>query len=104
MTTTSLGTRLGIRKVTARIGAEIPGLGPSLELDPDGVAAVRAALNEHKALVFRGIDLDDEGQQRSPATSASSPPPTPRYPPCRARPTCCRSTAKTAGRTTGIPT
>jgi alkyl sulfatase len=27
-------------------------------------AAVREALNEHKALVFRGVDLDDEGQQR----------------------------------------
>ena len=63
MTTTS-DTRLGIRKLTARIGAEITGLGPELELDPDAVAAVRAALNEHKALVFRGINLDDEGQQR----------------------------------------
>ena len=64
MTTTSAGTRLGIRKLTARIGAEVTGLGPELGLDPDGVAAVRAALNEHKALVFRGIDLDDAGQQR----------------------------------------
>ena len=64
MTTTSAGTRLGIRKLTARIGAEVTGLGPGLELDPDAVAAVRAALNEHKALVFRGIDLDDDGQQR----------------------------------------
>ena len=63
MTTTS-DTRLGIRKLTARIGAEITGLDPGLELDPDAVAAVRAALNEHKALVFRGISLDDEGQQR----------------------------------------
>jgi len=33
-------------------------------LDPGTVAAVRAALNEHKALVFRGVDLEDEGQQR----------------------------------------
>jgi alpha-ketoglutarate-dependent sulfate ester dioxygenase len=64
MTTTSIGTKLGIRKLTARIGAEITGLGPELELDPDAVAAVRAALSEHKALVFRGISLDDEGQQR----------------------------------------
>ena len=64
MTTTSTGTRLGIRKLTARIGAEVTGLNPELELDPDGVAAVRAALNEHKALVFRGISLDDAGQQR----------------------------------------
>jgi taurine dioxygenase len=64
MTTTSIGTKLGIRKLTARIGAEITGLGPELELDPDAVAAVRAALNKHKALVFRGISLDDEGQLR----------------------------------------
>jgi alpha-ketoglutarate-dependent sulfate ester dioxygenase len=64
MTTTSAGTKLGIRKLTARIGAEVTGLGPELELEPGEVAAVRAALNEHKALVFRGISLDDEGQQR----------------------------------------
>jgi len=64
MTTTSTGTKLGIRKLTARIGAEVTGLGPKLELDQGAVAAVRAALNEHKALVFRGISLDDGGQQR----------------------------------------
>jgi alpha-ketoglutarate-dependent taurine dioxygenase len=64
MTTTSAATKLSIRKLTAHIGAEITGLGPELALDPDAVAAVRAALNEHKALVFRGISLDDEGQQR----------------------------------------
>ena len=64
MTTTSLGTNSGIRKLTARIGAEITGLGPDLILDPEAVAAIRAALNEHKALLFRGVDLDDEGQQR----------------------------------------
>ncbi len=64
MATTSTGTRLGIHKLTARIGAEVTGLGPELELDPDAVAAVRAALNKHKALVFRGIGLDDAGQQR----------------------------------------
>jgi taurine dioxygenase len=57
-------TSLRIRKITARIGAEITGLNPELDLDPDTVAAVRAALNEHKALVFRGVRLDDEGQQR----------------------------------------
>jgi taurine dioxygenase len=28
------------------------------------VAAIRAALNEHKALVFQDVHLDDEGQQR----------------------------------------
>jgi hypothetical protein len=37
------------RKITARIGAEVTGLPADLDLDPDTVAAVRAALNEHKA-------------------------------------------------------
>jgi taurine dioxygenase len=64
MTTTSTAARLGIRKLSARIGAEVTGLRPGLELDPEAAAAVRAALNEHKALVFRGVDLDDDGQQR----------------------------------------
>ena len=75
MTTTSIGTKLGVRQITARIGAEVTGVRPSLELDPDTVTAIRAALNEHKALVFRGISIDDDGQQRfaryfGPLTSA----------------------------------
>ncbi len=73
--TTSASTRLDFRKITARIGAEVTGAGPTLELDPETVTAIRAALNEHKALVFRGISLDDDGQQRfaryfGPLTSA----------------------------------
>ncbi len=64
MTTTSTSTRLDIRKLTARIGAEVGRGSPALELDADTVTALRAALNEHKALVFRGISIDDEGQQR----------------------------------------
>ncbi len=63
-TTASISTKLGVRKITARIGAEITGVRPDLELDPGTVTAIRAALNEHKALVFRGIELDDDGQQR----------------------------------------
>ena len=75
MTTTSTSTRRGLRKLTARLGAEVTGVSPSLELDPDTVTAIRAALNEHKALVFRGISVDDDGQQRfaryfGPLTSA----------------------------------
>ena len=75
MTTTSTSTRLEVRKITARIGAEVTGLTPGLDLDAETIAAVRAALNEHKALVFRGVSLDDEGQQRfagyfGPLTSA----------------------------------
>jgi alpha-ketoglutarate-dependent taurine dioxygenase len=57
MTTPPPGTKLAIRKITARIGAEITGLSPDLSLDPETITAVRAALNEHKALVFRGVSL-----------------------------------------------
>jgi alpha-ketoglutarate-dependent sulfate ester dioxygenase len=75
MTTTSLSTKLGVRKITARIGAEITGVDPALELAAETVTAIRAALNEHKALVFRGVSVDDEDQQRfagyfGPLTSA----------------------------------
>ena len=75
MTATTLPAKLGIRKITARIGAEVTGLSPDLALDPETIAAVRQALNQHKALVFRGISLDDDGQQRfagyfGPLTSA----------------------------------
>ncbi|MFJ2401001.1 TauD/TfdA dioxygenase family protein [Streptomyces xanthochromogenes] len=52
-----------IRKVTARIGAQVSGVDIARPLDEESVAAVRAALNEHKALVFDGVELDDEGQQ-----------------------------------------
>jgi len=62
--TTSTSTRLDVRKLTARIGAKVTGVDPARELDPETVTAVRAALNEHKALVFRGVSLDDDGQQR----------------------------------------
>jgi alkyl sulfatase len=64
MTTASISTTLTVRKLSARIGAVVSGLGPDLAVDPETAAAVRAALNEHKALVFRDVDLDDEGQQR----------------------------------------
>src|SRR3954454_13073663 len=57
-------TALSVRKVTARIGAEIRGVNIRAELDGETVAAIRAALNEHKALVFKDIDLDDAGQER----------------------------------------
>src|ERR1700722_11475858 len=75
MTTIQAGPKLGIRKITGRIGAEITGLPPDLILEPETIAEVRAALNEHKALVFRGVRLDDEDQQRfagyfGPLTSA----------------------------------
>ncbi len=53
-----------IRKITGRIGAEIVGLDPAGDLDASQVSFLTDALHEHKALVFRNVRLDDEGQQR----------------------------------------
>lgn len=53
-----------IRKITGRIGAEIIGVDVTQPLDEETVSFVRAALAEHKALVFKAAPLDDEGQQR----------------------------------------
>jgi alpha-ketoglutarate-dependent sulfate ester dioxygenase len=50
---------LDIRKIGGRIGAEVTGADLS---GPGDFAAINAALLEHKALVFRGADLDDENQ------------------------------------------
>jgi FMN-dependent oxidoreductase (nitrilotriacetate monooxygenase family) len=55
---------LEVTKVTARIGARVAGVDLTRDLAPTVVAAIRAALNEHKALVFDATGLDDEGQQR----------------------------------------
>ncbi|MCX5387465.1 TauD/TfdA family dioxygenase [Streptomyces sp. NBC_00083] len=52
-----------IRKVTAHIGAQVSGVDISRPLAEESVTALRAALNEHKALVFDDVHLDDEGQQ-----------------------------------------
>jgi taurine dioxygenase len=62
--TTEAAVQLDVRKVTARIGARVSGVDISQELTAETVAAIRAALNEHKALVFDATGLDDEGQQR----------------------------------------
>jgi taurine dioxygenase len=59
----SLGT-FDIRRIGGRIGAEITGVDLSAGLDPAVSAAIEAALLEHKALVFRGQQLDDAGQVR----------------------------------------
>ena len=64
MTVTELPTALKIEKVTARIGARVTGVDLTRELDAETVAAIRGALNEHKALVFDAEGLDDAGQQR----------------------------------------
>ena len=55
---------LDIRKITGRIGAEVRDLDLAADLDRATVKAIRTALNEHKALVFKDVVVDDEGQQR----------------------------------------
>lgn len=61
---TALNTQVEVRKITGRIGAQVVGVDPAKELDAATVAFVTEALHEHKALVFRDVDLDDAGQQR----------------------------------------
>src|SRR5690242_5857623 len=53
-----------VHKITARIGAVVRGIDIGAELDAATVLALRNALNEHKALVFDDVHLDDAGQQR----------------------------------------
>ncbi|WP_128428506.1 TauD/TfdA dioxygenase family protein [Streptomyces cyaneus] len=52
-----------IHKVTAHIGARVLGVDISQPLGEETVAALREALNVHKALVFDDVNLDDESQQ-----------------------------------------
>src|ERR1700677_1154951 len=74
-TLTTTGTHFELRKVTSNIGAEVQGIDLCGRLDGDTVAALRLALNRHRALVFSDVHLDDAGQQRfvnsfGPLTSA----------------------------------
>jgi alpha-ketoglutarate-dependent sulfate ester dioxygenase len=57
-------SQVKIRKLTARIGAEVSGPDLTAPLDDETVRQIRAALNEHKALVFRNTGLDEAGQAR----------------------------------------
>ena len=57
-------TGFDIRRVGGRIGAEILGVDLSTDLDPAIVTEISAALVEHKALFFRGQQLDDAAQIR----------------------------------------
>jgi taurine dioxygenase len=54
---------LTVTKLGGRIGARIDGVRLGADLGAETVAAIRAALLEHKVVFFRGQDhLDDEGQ------------------------------------------
>ena len=54
---------VSVQRLGGRIGARIDGVRLGADLDPDTVAAIRAALLKHKVVFFRGQDhLDDAGQ------------------------------------------
>ncbi|MER5596227.1 TauD/TfdA family dioxygenase [Streptomyces sp. NPDC002265] len=56
-------TDVRIQKITANIGARVSGVDITRPLDEETAAALREALNVHKALAFDAEGLDDEGQQ-----------------------------------------
>ena len=62
--TISPSSTLEVRKISARIGAVVSGIDPTVDLDRDTVRQLRQALHEHKALVFHDAALDDAGQER----------------------------------------
>jgi len=64
MPSTSTSTDFDIRRIGGRIGAEITGVDLSGGLADDILDGIKTALLQHKALVFRGQHLDDDGQLR----------------------------------------
>ncbi|MEW2251132.1 TauD/TfdA family dioxygenase [Streptomyces sp. NPDC006975] len=55
---------VSIRKLTSRIGAVVEGVDLTATPDLSTVTELRAALDEHKAIVFDDVDLDNAGQER----------------------------------------
>ncbi|MFD7601610.1 TauD/TfdA dioxygenase family protein [Streptomyces mirabilis] len=53
-----------IRKLTGRIGAVVEGVDFTATPDPSTITTLRDALNEHKAIVFDHVHLDNAGQER----------------------------------------
>lgn len=53
-----------IRKLTGRIGAVVEGVDFTASPDPSMITTLRHALNEHKAIVFDHVHLDNAGQER----------------------------------------
>lgn len=62
MSTTS--SRLDIRRIGGRIGAEVIGVDLAADPSVEVFAEINAALLEHKVVVFRDQRLDDDSQQR----------------------------------------
>ncbi|MEU6805114.1 TauD/TfdA dioxygenase family protein [Streptomyces neyagawaensis] len=55
---------VSIRKLTSRIGAAVEGVDLTATPDLATITALRDALNEHKAIVFDDVNLDNAGQER----------------------------------------
>ncbi|MER6573475.1 TauD/TfdA family dioxygenase [Streptomyces sp. NPDC001093] len=55
---------VSIRKLTGRIGAVVEGVDLTATPDLSTITALRDALNEHKAIVFDDVNLDNAGQER----------------------------------------
>ncbi|MFF0066409.1 TauD/TfdA dioxygenase family protein [Streptomyces sp. NPDC005279] len=53
-----------IRKLTGRIGALVEGVDFAAPSDPSTITTLRHALNEHKAIVFDNVNLDNAAQER----------------------------------------
>jgi taurine dioxygenase len=53
-----------ISKLTGRIGAVVEGVDLTAPPDRSTITTLRQALNEHKAIVFDQVHLDDAGQER----------------------------------------
>ncbi|MEU6539615.1 TauD/TfdA family dioxygenase [Streptomyces sp. NPDC047000] len=53
-----------VRKLTGRIGAVVEGADLAAPSDLSTVTTLRDALNEHKAIVFDDVQLDNAGQER----------------------------------------
>jgi taurine dioxygenase len=58
------GSRLGVRRVAGRIGAEIEGVRLGPDLPDETLAAIEDALHAHRVIFFRGQEhLDDAAQE-----------------------------------------
>ncbi|MFC9931300.1 TauD/TfdA dioxygenase family protein [Streptomyces sp. NPDC127190] len=55
---------VSIRKLTGRIGAVVEGVDLTASPDFATITTLRDALNEHKAIVFDDVRLDNAGQER----------------------------------------
>ncbi|WP_392958502.1 TauD/TfdA dioxygenase family protein [Streptomyces sp. LN245] len=55
---------VSIRKLTGRIGAVVEGVDLTAPPAESTLTALRDALDEHKALVFDHVGLDNSGQER----------------------------------------